>query len=974
MDDEGVLYSWGYDGDGGLGNDATIANQSSPVLVDLSVLPAGNRIIDIDTGYGFNGSGGCNTYTNNFVLALDDHGNVYSWGYNGQGQLGIGSTTSQPVPVAVTGGALAGKTITKIFAAYRTSFAIDEDGILYAWGANARGQLGDGSTTNRTSPIAVNISMTSGQIVAVGNNGSFNYNSSDGGTAIIDSDGKAYAFGLLSGLPASYTSPSITNCAWTGVRCSFIPIETPFPIENPPFIVDIQKNTGGYGGVGTALGSDGKIYSLWTGERIYYNTPFTITMDPNGSAANCADATVVSDSEITCVTSAHIEGAVDVKIDIGPYHKIFPQAFTYSKLNIDSITPDIGPTAGGTQVEINGQDFTKMESTVETHDFDYTGAVQPFTATEEDDYILEVWGAQGGKSDGRGGYSTGKIHLTVGETVYVYVGESGGTGCLGRATFGGGGSGYGTSGTCSGSGGGASDIRLGIDSLKARVIVAGGGGGMASTTSDGLRSSDGGGQIGLGGSGIIVSGLYSGAGGNQYEGGAGGTYGWDSSTSAADSGITGLFGVGGDTYHNLHTGIAGAGGGGWYGGGSGAARSSTGQGGGGGSGWVYNLTSYNVWTNSANPADVSGWLLGSSDYLTSAQTVAGNLSMPSYQNAGQFMTGNTGNGHARISRYLPNATAIATRKVIMDEGGTAAPCNISFWSDTKIICTTTAHVDGHVDITIGNDVDSAIQWGGYYYHDAVIATSVSPNSGSIDGGTVITITGDNFNELIPPQVILGDGGDAVECVDVEVINSTTITCTTPPHVSGLVSVRVEDGVDNPVIPAIWNNGKTDENGTTADIDSGFFYIPTYISIGNLQNVNLSVIPNTELHIGSHTVNVLTNNSLGYNMSMKVDENDGDLKHVALTGLIPTISVSQLFDQNIEINSWGLTTNIDPSDGAIWSGAPANLETPLTVRSTTTPNETNPGDQTTITYGTKVNAQIKAGIYVTTILYTATVNI
>ncbi|MDR1300465.1 MAG: IPT/TIG domain-containing protein [Candidatus Nomurabacteria bacterium] len=792
LDDNGDIYTWGRDLDGALGNDATLQSSSLPVKVDLSAVPSGSKIIAVSVGYSFFANSGCSIQVNNnsHILALDDHGKVYAWGFNGQGQLGIGNTTNQPVPVAVSSGALAGKNIVKILAGYRASFAIDDQGKLYAWGTNVRGQLGDGTNTQRNSPVVTNISMTSGTIVAVSNGGYYNYNQSDGYSMILDSAGKIYVFGIVSSLPAGYTSPNIEiDCGWTGNRCSSIALEVPFPAVDPPFIVNILNQTD----YTQALGGDGKMYNAITGARVWFNEPRSIIMDPGGTQASCMDITVVSDTEITCVTSAHPEGTVDMEINIGPIHQTLPDAFTYSKLNISSISPDNGSLAGGTEVTITGQDFTKMESTVQVQDFDFTGDAQQFSVVDEDDYILEVWGASGGKSGGAGGYSVGKVHLAVGDELYINVGESGGSGCLGRVTFGGGGAGIGTNGVCSGSGGGASDVRVGVDSLKARVIVAGGGGGFASDVplTQYLGHGFGGGINGSAGSRAVeYGGLSSGGGGTQVSGGVAGIFLGSPDPSVADWGVAGSFGLGGDAQHANFSPVAGGAGGGWYGGGSGAAMDVS-QGGGGGSGWVYTAGSHTDWLNIADSADTTGWLLGTEYYLQNSQTIAGNLSAPDHSNAGQYSNGNVGHGHVRISRYVPDVTAISTRKVIMDANGDPAPCTISSWTDTQIICTTSAHSYGLIDVTIGNDVELAVYTDGYFYRDPPVIDSVSPNSGLASGGTEVTISGSGFGvykDDVDSTVVFGSAPCAVTSW-----TDTEIICTTGLHDDGLVDMVISNG-------------------------------------------------------------------------------------------------------------------------------------------------------------------------------------
>jgi len=133
-----TVLAWGDNKDGELG-DGTTTDSSTPIAVDL---PAGTTITAIAAGH-------------DHSLAVTSAGTALAWGNNLFGQLGDGSTTDSSTPIAVD--LPAGTTVTAIAAGSLHSLAVTTAGTILAWGNNSDGQLGDGTTTNSSTPIAVNL-------------------------------------------------------------------------------------------------------------------------------------------------------------------------------------------------------------------------------------------------------------------------------------------------------------------------------------------------------------------------------------------------------------------------------------------------------------------------------------------------------------------------------------------------------------------------------------------------------------------------------------------------------------------------------------------------------------------------------------------------------------------------------------------------------------------------------------------------
>ena len=116
---------------------------------------------------------------------------LWCWGQNNFGQLGNSSTTDSLVPVKVTqsAGILAGVLVDSLFAAHYHNCALANKKV-YCWGANDQGQLGDGTTTNRTAPVLVQGSLAGKDVIAIGGAGN-----SSCAIALESGKGKIYCWG-----------------------------------------------------------------------------------------------------------------------------------------------------------------------------------------------------------------------------------------------------------------------------------------------------------------------------------------------------------------------------------------------------------------------------------------------------------------------------------------------------------------------------------------------------------------------------------------------------------------------------------------------------------------------------------------------------------------------------------------------------------------------------------------------------------
>ena len=154
---DGTVWTWGHDDYGILGNGSGFdipgyTNTQYDSLVPVQVL--GPRGVGVLTGMVAIAGG------ERHNVALDANGNVWTWGYNYDGELGIGTypplngpgSMDNTVPIQITNGFTS---VTAIASRGYHTLALKNDGTVWAWGYNAWGQLGDNSNTDRHSPVQV---------------------------------------------------------------------------------------------------------------------------------------------------------------------------------------------------------------------------------------------------------------------------------------------------------------------------------------------------------------------------------------------------------------------------------------------------------------------------------------------------------------------------------------------------------------------------------------------------------------------------------------------------------------------------------------------------------------------------------------------------------------------------------------------------------------------------------------------------
>ncbi len=143
----GVVLCWGYNFYGQLGSGTSLGAYLSPTTVSAATGLAHGSVRSVSVA-------------SMHTCAVTNANRAYCWGYNANGQLGLGHTTSpqtSPQPVVAVAG-LGTSEVASIQASPFGACAVSSSKDVYCWGYNADGQLGEGTTTSSTSPRPVTTS------------------------------------------------------------------------------------------------------------------------------------------------------------------------------------------------------------------------------------------------------------------------------------------------------------------------------------------------------------------------------------------------------------------------------------------------------------------------------------------------------------------------------------------------------------------------------------------------------------------------------------------------------------------------------------------------------------------------------------------------------------------------------------------------------------------------------------------------
>jgi uncharacterized repeat protein (TIGR02543 family) len=220
----GRVFSWGQNDLGQLGDGTTINRNTPRIITSQFLLPTTEIVTKIYA----------NSWNSSAITSLN---RVFTWGNNGNYQIGNGNETSQSKPVDITSRfeLASGVSIVRMMLGSWNASALTSNGGLYMWGGNYHYQLGDGTNTSQNKPILVTAKFglsTNESITQTALVGSV--------SAVLTSNGRLFVWGdnshglLGDGTTTSRTSPALLN--------------SQFPLLTNEKIISINISWGGENG------------------------------------------------------------------------------------------------------------------------------------------------------------------------------------------------------------------------------------------------------------------------------------------------------------------------------------------------------------------------------------------------------------------------------------------------------------------------------------------------------------------------------------------------------------------------------------------------------------------------------------------------------------------------------------------------------------------------------------------------------
>lgn len=311
-------------------------------------------------------------------------------------------------------------------------------------------------------------------------------------------------------------------------------------------------------------------------------------------------------------------------------------------------------------------------------------------------------------------------------------------------------------------------------------------------------------------------------------------------------------------------------------------------------------------------------------------------------------------------------------------GGTATS-NVTVVDLNTIVATPPPHSPGLVDVVVIVNSIPATLTNAYTYRQPLTVETVFPFIGDLTGGDEVTITGVNFIPLgaSPNITVTFDiEGTPGTCTSPTLVDNETITCYTPVRANvGLVSITVSNGVETFTMEALIDpsgNGVYPTQDGLGRSTGGFLYLDdVYIEIDlSTASVDLNVSLSTPFDNDYATVSVITNNATGYELYMQSGGSN-----LVCTGN-GSLTIPSTVLNTVSAGSWAYQIGTSPA-GNGWAAAPTSS---TLIDQSNSPTFVSPNPETS--RDTRVNFAVREGnptpisracsLYEQTITYSTTI--